>query len=191
VKNGTTVECKDRKRGPEAIIVNCMGLRAEESPQRSKATPFRLNKSNSKGGKTWYDWLPIHDMLVDEVFATIAADDKEVHWAYKVGMDRLSCCFCIMATKDDLTIAADHNPEMFARYVAAERVIDQTFLMPAKGKARSFLEEALGVTADASLVATFTEELTEKQAGMVGRNIKDTVPKAAPADEFMCPRMAA
>ncbi len=43
------------------LVVNCMGLRAAESPGRSKLTPFKRNEGNSKAGREWYDWLPIHN----------------------------------------------------------------------------------------------------------------------------------
>src|SRR6185295_16920149 len=76
-----------------SIVVNCMGLRAEESSNRAKRAPFRRNERNSKAGREWYDWLPIHDMRLGEVFETIAAAGQEPHWAYAAGMTRLSCCF--------------------------------------------------------------------------------------------------
>ena len=51
---------------------------------------------------------------------------QEPHWAYKAGMGRLSCCFCIMATKKDLTIAAKLQPALYRKYVELERRIDHT-----------------------------------------------------------------
>jgi 3'-phosphoadenosine 5'-phosphosulfate sulfotransferase (PAPS reductase)/FAD synthetase len=122
-----------------------MGLRAEESAQRAKAEIFKFNARNSKAGREWYDWLPIHDMLIDEVWETIAAAGQEPHWAYAEGMTRLSCMFCIMASKDDLRRSAMLNPAAFRDIVETEKKIDQTFMMPVKGQ-RLFIEEALGLT---------------------------------------------
>lgn len=127
------------------IVVNCMGMRAEESPGRSKLTTFKLNKGNSVAGREWYDWLPIHDWLVGDVFARIAAAGQQPHWAYAAGMSRLSCCFCIMASKADLTTAARLNPTLYRRYVELERSTGQVMLMPSKKHGRMTLEQVTGI----------------------------------------------
>jgi 3'-phosphoadenosine 5'-phosphosulfate sulfotransferase (PAPS reductase)/FAD synthetase len=108
------------------LIVNCMGMRAEESSGRAKLATLKINPKNSVAGREWYDWLPIHDWLVGDVFKTIADSGQEPHWAYAAGMSRLSCCFCIMANQSDLTTAAKLNPMMYARYVATERRLNFT-----------------------------------------------------------------
>jgi len=150
----------DLKRGPiekgirgylkanpqfDGLVVSCVGLRAEESTSRAKAETFKYSKRNSKAGREWYDWLPIHEMLVDRVFLTIAQADQDPHWAYAAGMSRLSCCFCIMSSLEDLKTAARLNPELYARYVALEKKLDHTFLMPRKGQAPRGLEEVTGI----------------------------------------------
>lgn len=151
----------DLKRGPiertirqyakatgRRLIVNCMGMRAEESPARAKAKVFKFNEKNSKNGREWYDWLPIHDWLEGEVFARIAKAGQEPHWAYKAGMTRLSCCFCIMASKADLTTAAKLNPTLYAKYVGLERSTGQVMMMPSKSRGRQTLEQITGVIAE-------------------------------------------
>lgn len=127
------------------LVVNCMGLRAEESSARSKAQVFKLNERNSKAGREWYDWLPIHDMLIGEVFSNIAQAGEKPHWAYAAGMSRLSCCFCIMSSQADLETAARLNPDLFAKYVELEREIDHSFMMPKKNQAPRYLEEIAGI----------------------------------------------
>lgn len=123
------------------LIVNCMGLRSAESCSRAKLTPMKLNAKNSVAGREWYDWLPIHALSTAEVFETISRAGQEAHWAYKAGMSRLSCVFCIMGSSTDLNTAAKLNPEMLAQYSALERKIDQTFVMPSKTHGRRFLDE--------------------------------------------------
>ena len=49
-----------------------MGLRAEESSARSKLNTLTKNARNSRGGRTWFDWLPIHTLSTAAVFAEIA-----------------------------------------------------------------------------------------------------------------------
>lgn len=129
------------------LIVNCMGLRAEESSNRKKQSPFKLNARNSKAGREWYDWLPIHQWTVGQVFARIAAAGQVAHWAYAAGMTRLSCCFCIMASKADLTTAARLNPRLYRTYVDLERSTGQVMLMPSKSKGRLTLEQVTGIAA--------------------------------------------
>lgn len=146
----------DLKRGPiertirqmgHKLIVNCMGMRAEESHSRAKLETLKLNSRNSKAGREWYDWLPIHHLKVAEVFGIISAAGQEPHWAYKAGMTRLSCCFCIMASKQDLTTAARLNPDLYRRYVELERTTGRTMMMPTKAHGAQTLEQITGVAA--------------------------------------------
>lgn len=103
------------------LVVNCMGLRAQESSGRSKLQPFKLNERNSKAGREWYDWLPIHDWSTDQVFARIAAAGQRPFWTYAKGMKRKSCCFCIFGTDEDHTTAAGLVPALYSRMCATER----------------------------------------------------------------------
>jgi len=135
------------KEKGNGLVVNCMGLRAEESTRRARATVFKFNERNSKAGREWYDWLPIHDMAEKEVFASIKNAGEVPHWAYKAGMTRLSCCFCIMASKSDLRTAATLNPEMYAEVVALEKEVGHTLTMPPKGKEPVYLEDITGISA--------------------------------------------
>lgn len=123
-------------------IVNCMGMRAQESTSRAKLNTFKLSERNSVADRTWYEWLPIHEMTEVEVFKMIRAAGQEPHWAYKAGMTRLSCCFCIMASRDDLRTAAALKPDLAKRYMDLERRLGFTMSMPAGGK-RQFLDEIL------------------------------------------------
>ena len=146
----------DLKRGPiertirqlgHKLIVNCMGMRAEESPKRAQLDVLKLSTRNSKAGREWHDWLPIHDLKVGEVFEIIRAAGQEPHWAYKAGMTRLSCCFCIMSSRQDLTTAARLNPKLYRRYVELERTTGRTMLMPSKAHGAQTLEQITGVAA--------------------------------------------
>ena len=158
----------DLKRGPiersirrmgVKLIVNCMGMRAEESPKRAKLNTFKLNNRNSKNGREWYDWLPIHDWMIAEVFAKIAAVGQQPHWAYSKGMSRLSCCFCIMASKADLTIAAQLNPSLYEKYVMLERKTGQTMRMPSKTDGRQWLEDVTGIRIGLPAATVIASEL--------------------------------
>ena len=155
---------KDREN---KLIVNCVGLRAEESNARKKATILKYSKKNSKAGRVWYEWLPIHTMLVGEVFDTIKAAGQEPHWAYVAGMERLSCCFCIMAKKVDLQTAARLNPDTYARYCATEEAIGQVFVMPTTTGGKLTLPQVTEIEPDAEMLA----EARTRLAGMTVNKI--------------------
>lgn len=110
----------DRHDNPIRVL-NCMGLRAEESTFRENKTPFELNASASSKFRKVYDWLPIHAWDNKMVWDTIEASGVRHHWAYDVGMGRLSCVFCVFATRNALLIAGENNPELLAQYADEER----------------------------------------------------------------------
>ena len=147
----------DLKRGPiereirrylaghpefNGLVVNCMGMRAEESHGRAKLETLKLNAGNSKAGREWYDWLPIHALSEGEVFQAIADAGEQPHWAYAAGMTRLSCCFCIMSSQEDLRTAARLAPDLYARYASTEIRLGFTLSM-----SRRSLPEITGIAA--------------------------------------------
>lgn len=140
--SASTRQCtSDLKRGPiqrevrryakqngYKLIVNCLGLRAQESPGRAKRKEFsQMGISNSVN--TWFEWLPVHDLSAAEVFGVIEQAGQQPHYAYALGNDRLSCVFCIMASKKDLRTGASHNPELLAQYDALEKRTGYTMHM--------------------------------------------------------------
>jgi 3'-phosphoadenosine 5'-phosphosulfate sulfotransferase (PAPS reductase)/FAD synthetase len=115
---------KDRK----VRILNCLGVRAQESRERAKREPFSYDEASSN--KTLRDvdeWLPIFAWSVDQVWARIRQAGTRHHYAYDLGMPRVSCVLCVYATPAALTIGAKHNPDLAADYAAAERRMGHTF----------------------------------------------------------------
>lgn len=102
-------------------LLNVMGLRAEESPARSRRIPYAHNHSASNGRRRVDDWYPIHDWPLARVRETIAAAGTRPHPAYAAGMTRLSCRFCVLASRADLICSARLNPELAQRYAAVEQ----------------------------------------------------------------------
>lgn len=109
------------KAAKRFLIVNCTGIRAEESAGRAKQSSLRRNERNSKAGREWWDWLPIHAWTRAQVFAAIAEAGETPHQAYALGNERLSCMFCVMGSRNDLAHAARANPDLYRRYVEMER----------------------------------------------------------------------
>jgi 3'-phosphoadenosine 5'-phosphosulfate sulfotransferase (PAPS reductase)/FAD synthetase len=115
-------------------VLNCIGLRAQESTSRAQKSIFRQNtsKSYSNSRRKWFEWLPVHHLTTKEVFERIATAGQEPHWAYKAGMTRLSCSFCIMSSKQDLRTAAKLRPELYQEYLQLEQEIGHALIMPSK-----------------------------------------------------------
>ena len=107
-------------------LVNAMGLRADESAARARKTPWKRSDRNSRAGRTWFDWLPIFDLSTDDVFRIIRDAGQSPHWAYAAGMSRLSCSFCILASRADLRRATELRPGLYRKYVDLERRIGHT-----------------------------------------------------------------
>ena len=112
--------------GRPVRILNCLGLRAQESPARAKKVALGPD-SASNGKREVVRWLPIFDWTVEDVWARIEASGVEHHRAYDLGMPRLSCCFCVLASRSSLVLAAQHNPELADEYVAVEARIGHQF----------------------------------------------------------------
>lgn len=108
-------------------ILNCLGLRAQESPERAKRVAFEHDKKASNGRRHVDTWLPIHSWSVEQVWERIRQSGVPHHYAYDLGMPRLSCCFCIFAPKPALVLAGQHNPELLNQYVQVEQKIGHTF----------------------------------------------------------------
>jgi 3'-phosphoadenosine 5'-phosphosulfate sulfotransferase (PAPS reductase)/FAD synthetase len=158
--SSSTRQCtSDLKRGPiqtwirravktglitEKRIINCMGLRAAESPARAKQPKFKNNAAMSRGkdgkpltpqaalhGRLVYDWLPIHGESL--------ADVLQWHWDRKVPLHpvyvpeyhrdgtsggylrRLSCRVCIFSTKADIHAIYANDREAFDAVSSLER----------------------------------------------------------------------
>lgn len=150
------------------LIVDAVGLRAEESSDR--ANEPALHPLEGEHGKRslklkkkreWYKWLPIKWYSTDEIFEVIENAGEEPMWTYLEGMSRASCAFCVLASLDDLRVAARLAPELYAMYVAVEQYIGHTIQTRRRGgeTVPHSLEEATGVKADPKLVAKYLRQI--------------------------------
>lgn len=126
-------------------ILSCLGLRSQESGKRSKrlaemvaengfAARFEVKASNGK--RTVDEWFPIADWTTDEVWVRIHESGAPWSPVYdglskgdRKGMSRLSCCFCIMASKRDLVISARNNKSLAQEYIKVEKATNSRFTM--------------------------------------------------------------
>jgi 3'-phosphoadenosine 5'-phosphosulfate sulfotransferase (PAPS reductase)/FAD synthetase len=132
----------DLKRGPidkfirglqEDVIVNCIGIRSEESNPRSKLAPWKLNGPLTTRHRTVYNWLPIFRLTLKEVLEWHRAKRvrlhpiyiPEYHWDGTSGgyLRRLSCRLCIFSSDADLLAIHQHDREAFDAVSSLEHKI--------------------------------------------------------------------
>jgi 3'-phosphoadenosine 5'-phosphosulfate sulfotransferase (PAPS reductase)/FAD synthetase len=108
-------------------ILNVYGFRAQESPARAKKISLVRNLRFSSSNRDVWDWLPIHDWTLEEVWTSIKSSGVPWHHAYDLGMPRLSCRFCIFAPRGALILSGRHNREVLDEYIAVEVETGHTF----------------------------------------------------------------
>ncbi len=118
-----------RNAGTYPIVVNCVGIRGDESRSRQDKIDDRgtlnTNKKNTNGRRDAFDWWPIAHWTIDQVWAEIANAGQVPHPAYEKN-ERLSCCFCIFGSRNDLRHAAAQRPELLQKYTELEAEVRTT-----------------------------------------------------------------
>ena len=121
---------------PFRLIFNCIGIRSEESPPRSKLPPLSVNSSLTTKSCTVYNWLSIFDESLSDVLTGHWKSSVPVHPVYvpafhrdgTVGgyLRRLSCWLSIFSTDSDLLSIRQHDPEAFHAVSELEQKIGFT-----------------------------------------------------------------
>lgn len=106
-------------------IISASGIRRQESPSRAKAPIAKAQpKLTSATQRTsGYDWHPIIDYDLAQVRATHQRHKFALHEAYtRYGTSRVSCTFCILASRADLVASATctDNHEIYREMVDLE-----------------------------------------------------------------------
>lgn len=97
--------------GRPVRILSVMGMRAQESVTRRLMKPFSHDESATYPTTRWVDeWLPIHSWTLEDIWDDIAESGVPYHYAYDIGLGRLSCVSCILAPRAALVLAARANP---------------------------------------------------------------------------------
>lgn len=155
----------------QPIIINVMGIRADESASRAKKSPWALNKRlTTKTTRTVYDWLPIHHWTTEEVFTFIRTEGLPLHPVYQ-WLPRFSCRVCIYMSDQNILAVAQNDPEAFQKAADLEEEIGFT-MKPGKS-----LKE---VVAEAELVSL---EATEEEGNEEETAEADTMVVEAQAEE--------
>ncbi len=122
-----TKDLGDRSENYKVLYV--FGFRKAESPARAKRPVLSINKQLTTKTRLVHDYLPIHDWSTERVWKTIKLYNLPYHYAYRLGMPRLSCVFCIFSPFDALVLAGKTNPRLLDEYVEVEKQIGHQFKM--------------------------------------------------------------
>lgn len=113
--------------GRPARVLNVLGMRAQESPRRREMVPFEFDEASSsksrrasRARRHVWTWLPVHAWTAEQVWADIRASGVPYHRIYDAGMPRLSCRFCVLASRSALVLAARLDPAGADARVAVE-----------------------------------------------------------------------
>jgi 3'-phosphoadenosine 5'-phosphosulfate sulfotransferase (PAPS reductase)/FAD synthetase len=116
-----------KTEGRAARILDCVGLAKDESPARRKKLDsyeaehgyaYRIIKDNRN--QYFAKWYPVANYSVTQIWDRIKAAGTRHHFAYDLGMSRLSCAFCVCASNKDLRISAAHNTDLAKKHIALE-----------------------------------------------------------------------
>src|SRR5262249_53997498 len=113
-------ECRAEGTTGPVPILNVMGLRAQESPARKLLAPFSHDDRASNSRRHVDTWLPVHGWVADQVWDRVELAGTRPHWVYLLGLPRLSCRFCVLASKAALILAARIDPDGARRRAEAE-----------------------------------------------------------------------
>lgn len=96
------------RRFPTERIISVVGLRREESIRR-RLTPVSKREASCytrKRGANILTWHPGVDVREDEVYAYCERHRLPLPESYGLGATRHGCAFCVLASANDITIAA-------------------------------------------------------------------------------------
>lgn len=115
----------------QAVILNCLGIRAAESPARRRKRHLAVDKRASTQRRLVLTWHAVFDLTEADIWARIASRTLEYHPVYDTTIPRLSCTYCILAPFEVLVEATRlcwlWKLETPAAYVDVEQRIGHRF----------------------------------------------------------------
>lgn len=100
------------------------GVRADESPHRALLPENELKLTTASGAEMW-NYRPILQWTVDQVFAMHDKHGVKPNPLYKQGMGRVGCMPCIHANKNEVLEISKRFPEEFNRVAEWEELVLQ------------------------------------------------------------------
>jgi len=118
-------------------VINCVGIRALESVQRSKMPEWEYNHSMG----LWV-WRPLIDWTVEDVLNLHNKHNVPVNPLYHKGFSRVGCWPCVFANKKNIARIAEMDPERIDFIRELEKEVQAT--AEARYTARGETFESLG-----------------------------------------------
>jgi 3'-phosphoadenosine 5'-phosphosulfate sulfotransferase (PAPS reductase)/FAD synthetase len=118
----------------DPVIVNCMGIRSEESTGRAKQKKLKRNTRETNSKRVVWDWQPIKDWTENQVFDYLKTKGIPLHPVYNY-LRRFSCRMCIYMTDHDINQVAKFDPAAIDIISGIEEKIGFSFLQ------RGFLKD--------------------------------------------------
>jgi 3'-phosphoadenosine 5'-phosphosulfate sulfotransferase (PAPS reductase)/FAD synthetase len=120
-------EHRAARPGRKVRILSVLGMRAEESRSRALLAPFGHDARASNQTVRHVDrWLPVHELTTAQVWDVIGQAGTRAHWVYAY-LPRLSCRFCVLASRPALIRAAILDPEGAVRRAGQEQRMGHQF----------------------------------------------------------------
>lgn len=104
-----------------SIVVTVTGIRHEEGT-RTNGRGEALEAEDDVAWGGWM-WRPIVRWTIADVLAIHHRHDVPVNPLYQRGHDRVGCYPCVMASKEDVRLVADHAPERIAEIRELEEAV--------------------------------------------------------------------
>lgn len=125
-----------RQNVKDPVVINCMGIRSEESTGRSKQKRLKRDTRETNSKRTLWQWQPIKDWTETEVLAYLEERGLPLHPVYK-HLRRFSCRMCIYMTDHDLGQVQKHDPKAIEIIQRIEEKIGFSFFQ------RGFLKDLI------------------------------------------------
>lgn len=100
--------------------INAVGIRAEESANRSK-----MEKWEHQKGFDCEIWRPIIDWSFEDVVSIHKRHDLKPNPLYLMGASRVGCWPCIYARKKEIQLIADEDPSRIAQIRKLEKTLKE------------------------------------------------------------------
>lgn len=119
-----------RNTYPSGTVICAMGLRAEESKARAKKPVIEMRQDCCSKQRLVYNWSPIQDYTLNDVWNEL--EGRIYHPMYdpndtRTANDRISCCFCVLASENDLLNGIENDAELYIEYCKIEVISGWSF----------------------------------------------------------------